>query len=337
MKVCLYQQNEKMLKTSGIGRALRHQESALIKRGIEVTFDCKDTYDVIHINTLFKASYRLLKKCQKNNIPVITHAHSTIEDFKDSFRLWQVIAIWFNRCIYRMYRRSKLIVTPTEYSKKLIENYKGVDAKIIAISNGIDLEEYSYNEDNILRFKEYFDLKDDDKVVMGVGLYFKRKGLDDFIQVARLHPDVKFIWFGYLNKLITTSYINKVIKNKPDNVILPGFISGSIIKGAYLSAKAMLFPSREETEGIVVLEALASKTPLIVRDIPVYDGLLEDKINCLKGKTIEDFSNAVAFILNNDITEITINGYNSVNERSIENISYQLEQVYIDAINKNTI
>ena len=32
------------------------------------------------------------------------------------------------------------------------------------------------------------------------------------------------------------------------------------------------FPSREETEGIVVLEALASQQQVLVRDIPVYQG-----------------------------------------------------------------
>ena len=34
--------------------------------------------------------------------------------------------------------------------------------------------------------------------------------------------------------------------------------------------ESFLFPSREETEGIVVLEALASQQQVLVRDIPVY-------------------------------------------------------------------
>ena len=35
-----------------------------------------------------------------------------------------------------------------------------------------------------------------------------------------------------------------------------------------------------KTEGIVVLEALASKQNVLVRDIPVYNGWLEDSKNC---------------------------------------------------------
>lgn len=40
-------------------------------------------------------------------------------------------------------------------------------------------------------------------------------------------------------------------------------------------ADAFFFPSREETEGIVVLEALASRQHLVLRDIPVYDGWVD--------------------------------------------------------------
>ena len=78
-------------------------------------------------------------------------------------------------------------------------------------------------------------------------------------------PDIKFIWFGYLNKFLTTSYILKCIKHKPDNVILPGYIKGNVIKGALYYANCMFFPTNEETEGIVALEALATKLTLVTR------------------------------------------------------------------------
>ena len=57
--------------------------------------------------------------------------------------------------------------------------------------------------------------------------------------------------------------IKKAIKSKPNNVIMPGYIAGDIIEGAYASADVFFFPTYEETEGIVVLEALASKCPSV--------------------------------------------------------------------------
>lgn len=34
---------------------------------------------------------------------------------------------------------------------------------------------------------------------MCAALYFKRKGIDDFVKVAEMMPDVRFIWFGETN------------------------------------------------------------------------------------------------------------------------------------------
>ena len=73
------------------------------------------------------------------------------------------------------------------------------------------------------------------------------------------------------------------------NVILPGYVKGPVIEGAYAGADCFFFPSKEETEGIVVLEALASSQQVLLRDIPVYDPWLLHGVNCYKGKTVADF------------------------------------------------
>lgn len=335
MKVLLYQQNEKRLKTSGIGRALKHQEMALKNNGIEVTFNPHDTFDLAHINTLFETSQIFLRKCQKEHIPTVVHGHSTIEDFRDSFRLWKVIARWFNKQLLKMYRAADIIVTPTEYSKKLISSYEGVNCPVYNISNGIILEDYARNEKNIKSFEEHFKITKDQKVVIGVGLLFRRKGLDDFIEVARRFPDVTFIWFGALQKFATTHYILKTIRKRPKNVIMAGYIAGDIIKGAFSRANLMFFPSREETEGIVVLEALAAKTPLLIRDIGVYSPWLKNQENCLMGKSIPEFVEQIEYALSHDLSSLTEKGYQTVEERNIEAIGHQLVDLYQEAIRIN--
>lgn len=40
-----------------------------------------------------------------------------------------------------MYQKADYVITPSEYSKHLIQSY-GVTTPIIAVSNGIDLEKY---------------------------------------------------------------------------------------------------------------------------------------------------------------------------------------------------
>jgi 1,2-diacylglycerol-3-alpha-glucose alpha-1,2-glucosyltransferase len=51
MKVLLYFEGESLISSSGIGRAMKHQQQALDCVGIEWTCDPNDDYDILHINT----------------------------------------------------------------------------------------------------------------------------------------------------------------------------------------------------------------------------------------------------------------------------------------------
>ena len=125
-----------------------------------------------------------------------------------------------------------------------------------------------------------------------------------------------------------TNNIRKLMMNPPENVILPGYISGDVIKGAYSNADVFFFPSREETEGIVVLEALASETNVLVRDIPVFDGWLVDKENCYMGHTNEEFVTLIKQIINKEVPELKEAGYEVARKRSLEYIGEDLKKVY---------
>ncbi len=333
MKVLLYFEKEEKIKTSGIGRALRHQISALTSTGIEYTLNPKDDFDIAHINTYFPASKRLVKRLKRKHIPVIVHGHSTKEDFRYSFKAWRLMALWFNPNLMWFYSHADLIITPTEYSKKLIDSYhKGVEC--IHISNGIDPNEYAYDEEKIKAFKNHFNIKDDDVVVMGVGFPFNRKGLKDFFAVAKERPNIKFIWFGYLQPILVTHDIKKAIKHRPNNVIMPGYIDNSIIKGAYRFAKCLFFPSHEETEGIVVLEALASSCPVLIRDIGVYADWLEDGRDCYKAKDNKEFLEKLDYLINNDNSKIIENGLKLVNERTLDKVGLELKAAYESLLTK---
>jgi len=332
MKVLLYFESADKIKKSGIGRAMKHQMMALKSSGVDFTIDKNDTFDLAHINTLWPKSKRLLKKCRKHHIPVIVHGHSTYEDFRDYFAFWKIMKIWFYPELKYMYSHADMIITPTNYSKKLIESY-GFNKKVVAISNGINLSDYATSEEKVNDFIKFFNIQNNEKVIIGIGLPFQRKGIHDFFNVARLFPNIKFIWFGNLNKALICHFVKKAIKNRPQNVIMPGYIDSDIIKGAMQYASLLFFPSYEETEGIVVLEALASHCPVLVRDIGVYDGWLEDNVNCFKAKDNQEFKEKIQYILSHDNDQIIHNGYEVVKARSIDKIGEQLKTTYTDFYN----
>lgn len=328
MKVLIYFENQKSIRKSGIGRALKHQIRACELSGIEYTLNPKDDYDIAHINTYMFNSYRVLRKSKKKGIPVIVHGHSTREDFRESFRCWKLISVFYFWRLKKMYSNADYIVTPTEYSKKLIENY-GYNKKVYAVSNGIDLEGYARHEEYKDIFRNYFNLKEGQKVVIGLGLPFKRKGIADFFEVARKMPDVTFIWFSHLSRLLQTNFVRRAIKNRPANAIMPGYVDDfKVVKGAFQNADAFFFPSYEENEGIVTLEALATKCPCVIRDIGVYEDWLHDGIDCYKGHSNEEFVNILKKVLEHKDEKVVEAGYKVVEERSIDKVGTKIKDVY---------
>ncbi|MGC6770381.1 glycosyltransferase family 4 protein [Enterococcus sp. LJL51] len=329
MKILLYFEGEKILAKSGIGRALDHQKRALSEVGIEYTLDpnCTD-YDILHINTYGIHSHGMISKARKLGKKVIYHAHSTEEDFRNSFVGSNTISPLVKKYLVSLYKKADYIITPTQYSKELLQGY-GITVPISAISNGIDLERFKHSEQKEEAFRAHFNIKENEKVIICVGLYFERKGIIDFVEIAKRLPEYRFIWFGYTPMYSIPKNVRDIVKGEhPENVEFPGYIKGDIIEGAYSAADLFFFPSHEETEGIVILEALASKQQILVRDIPVYAGWLKKNINCYMGKTQDEFTLLIQQIINHELPSTEEAGYATAKEKSIEEIGQELKEIY---------
>lgn len=269
MKVYIYTELQKKIEKSGVGRAFYHQRAALANAGITLV-DSVEEADVVHINTVMSHSYAMAKKLKRENIPLVYHAHSTMEDFCNSYVGSNLVAGVFKRWITNCYSMGDVIITPSEYSKSLLLNY-GIKKEIYVISNGIDLDDYRRSDEAGRRFRREYGFSDDDRVIVSAGLLIKRKGVHDFAELARRCPEYKFIWFGEADLNLVGREVRHAVKTAPDNLIFGGYVGKENIKAALSGADLFLFPSYEETEGIIVLEALAMKIPVLLRNIPVYD------------------------------------------------------------------
>ena len=136
MKVLLYTEAEKTFGKSGLGKAIKHQMRALEYANVEYTTNIHDDYDILHINTYLPYSYELVKSAKKKGKKIVYHAHSTEEDFRDGFVLAKKVSPMFKKWLIKCYSLGDVIVSPTPYSKKLLEGY-GINKNIYAISNGI--------------------------------------------------------------------------------------------------------------------------------------------------------------------------------------------------------
>ena len=331
MKVLLYTGNEKVIGKSGLGKAIKHQMKALEDNNVEYTRNIKDDYDIIHINFYDPKSYFLAKKAKKIGKKVVYHAHSTEEDFRNSFILSNKIAPIFKKWIIKCYTLGDVILTPTPYSKKLLKNY-GIKNPIIDISNGINTNFFERNEKLGEKFRKKYNYSKKDKIIMGVGLYIERKGILDFVELAKRLPEYKFIWFGYSPLIVSPTKIKKAINTKLDNLIFAGYVEPEILKGAYSGCNLYLFPTLEETEGIPIIEACTAKIPSLIRNIPVFDDWLKDGVNVYKAKDINDFEIKIKKILKGELPDLTEEGYKVAKSRDIKKIGKKLINIYKEVL-----
>ena len=141
-------------------------------------------------------------------------------------------------------------------------------------------------------------------------------------------PEYEFLWFGKLNPAIIPGEIKKLIDSKPGNLHFPGYVSSSELREAYSGSDLYVFLTREETEGIVLLEALATKADVLIRDIEIFANDFSDGSNIYKGKNIEEFEDKIRMILEKKLPSLKEEGYKEAEKKSIANTGKRLVECY---------
>ena len=327
MSVQLYSGSLALVRKSGVGQAVEHQREMLRRTGIPVTVRGSREARVVHCNTVFPDSLLAALWARLQGKRVVFYGHSTMEDFRNSFRGSNLLAPLFRRWIRLCYSSGDVVITPTEYSRQLLVQYH-IRRPIYSLSNGVDTGFFTPSTEHRQTFRKKYGLAETEKAVLSVGHYIARKGLPEFVALARSMPDVKFFWFGYTKLELVPAEIREAIETAPDNVIFPGFVGREELRDAYCGCDVFTFLSHEETEGIVVLEALACGIPTVVRDIPVYRDWLTDGVQVYKASSETGFRDRIDGLLSGRLPSLAAAGLCTAQSRSLESVGRQLQAIY---------
>lgn len=296
MTVYLYQGGLRLVAKSGIGQAAAHQAAMLQSAGVTVAQGWQPPADVIHLNTVFPASLLAAGRARRRGAGVVWYGHSTPQDVRRSFigsdALAPLLARWLRFC----YNHADVVITPTPYAAARLREL-GVQRPLYALSNGVDTAFFAPDAARGAAFRRRYGLAAGAPVIVSAGHFMRRKGILDFIALAAAMPQARFFWFGHTPPALVPRAVRRAMAAAPQNLTFAGFVPQSELRDAYCGADVFLFCSEEETEGIVVLEALACGTPTVVRDIPVYAGWLADGREVRKARDLPGFAAAVRGLL----------------------------------------
>lgn len=324
----------RLVGTSGIGAAMRHQADAVRALGHEVVTNPFGPFDAVHLNTPLPDTLLYALWARLRGRPVLMWAHSTEEDFRDSFTGANAIAPLFRRWIALLYRRGDAVVTPTAYSRSIVSRPAyGIRRHIHVLSNGVDTTFFQPDQSARARLRERLGLAADARVVVSVGIQMVRKGILDWVETARLMPDTTFVWYGRTDPRLITKDVVAAVRTAPANCLFPGYVDPSTLREAYCGADAFVFLTKEETEGIVLLEALACGTPVLVRDIPIYHNWLPDGVTThqVPGDG-PGFPAAVRTklqsLLDGDLPDLTAAGRAAAEDLDLGRVAERLGEIY---------
>lgn len=168
------------------------------------------------------------------------------------------------------------IILLSRFSKKILKEMRGSVKNAEIVMPGV--------------YHQGFKKRRKKKYVLFVGRLEKQKGFDILIKVAKKLSDINFLVVGSTNKL--NSKIRKIL---PKNVKLLGTKFGKSLRKLYEEALIFFLPSRAETLGLVILEAMAAGCA-IVSTVPLnYKGF---KIK--ENESVESIAKKIEFLIKNE-------------------------------------
>ncbi len=264
-----------------------------------------EDFDLIHAHDwmAFEAG---IKAKEISGKPLIVQVHSTEID--------RTGANGVNQRVYDTERRgihmADRVITVSEMEKdRIVHHYGAPKEKIDVVYNAINAEEHK-------NFSRGLHIDKHKKIVLFLGRVTIQKGPDYFIDAAKkvldYNKDTVFVVAGSGD--MTSRLIEQASHlGISDRVFFTGYISDEEIQKLMKSASVLVMPSISEPFGIVALEAMLNRVPLIVSK---QSGVVEVINHCMKVDfwDVDEMANKILATLHYDPLgdSLSENGYMDV-------------------------
>jgi len=270
------------------GRLRRHHQ-ALAARGV----------DLVHIHTPFVAHYAGTALARRLGVPVIESYHTFFEQYLDKYV--PVIPSAWLRLAARRFSAAQCnavdaVVVPSRAMLEVLESY-GVRVTMQVVPTGIELGQFSSGDGE--RFRREHGIPPARPVLVHVGRLAFEKNIEFLLRVlARAvprFPDVLLVIAGEGPARRSLEALAERLGLRA-NVTFLGYLDRQgPLEDCYSAGDAFVFASRTETQGLVLLEAMALGVPVISTAVMGTREILAPGRGCLIAE--EDESHFAAQVI----------------------------------------
>lgn len=241
--------------------------------------------DIVHIHDRFYMSSIFATVIAKTfNKPIVLTIHKG-SDYDSAFYKF-LFEINEKIAFYTVKNASKLVLVSEEVGNYIKKRFK---REYEVIPNAVDTNFFQPGD---IERKNRF-------IVLFVGRFIHKKGIDTVIDIAKKFGDIQFVCVGDGPRM---PKIKKIIKEKSlQNILLKGnILDKNKLRECYKNADVFIFPS-EKGEGLplVILEALASGLPVIVKNTGNHAKIIENGKSGFIVEDVNEMSEKIKFLKEN--------------------------------------
>lgn len=201
----------------------------------------------IHIATEGPLGVAAKLFCDRHNIPYTTAYHTKFPEFLNE--IYRIPKSWTRLYLRWFHSRSRMVLATTDTMVKSLTDL-GIGCKVKSWTRGVDrvqlkpkLEQIRTNSGPLLLY---------------VGRVSKEKNLDD---LCCLENDFNI-------EIVGDGPYLETLRKKYQKVKFLGYKQGSDLADYYVRADVFVFPSKLDTFGIVMIEAMSLGTPVAAYPVP---------------------------------------------------------------------
>lgn len=295
-------------------------------------------FDLVHAHHPFWLGNKGRKLAEKFNLPLAFTYHTRLEKYSHYVpNILFMRKLFANRLSHFLIRNfannTDAVFAPTESTKEYLRNV-GVSRYIKVMPTGIDFDYYDCSQEKIDQLRNKL-IGDSEYLLISVSrlskeknLYFLLNGIKKLKEKSDLNFKLIIIGSGSEKE-----NVEQFIKdNDLENYIeLIGAVDFREMAKYYLASDLFVFASTTETQGMVLLEAMAGYNPVVAVKSSGIDDVIENDYNGYKTEEdLDKWSSRIEELLENEdkYHQSSQNARQMAESYSIEKMGEEAEKLY---------
>ncbi len=299
--------------------------------------------DIIHTQTEFSVGMLGRRIAKSLKIPIIHTYHTMYVDYTHYVYSLNVGSELVKNMVRNLTKtfinKCDAAIAPTKKTQDALVSY-GVTSPVYILPTGIDIkhfEHYASDSPEIIAVKEKYGIPDDVNVLLYLGRVSEEKSIDVIVKalpnIVKEEPNTILLIVGDGPNM---NDVKALVKEKglEDKVIFTGMVPYTDVPYFYSIGDVFVNASKTETQGLTIMEAMASSLPIVVFNDTNIAEHIKNGISGRLFDTEEEFIEMTLSAIRDkeENAKLISNGMEVINSLSKENFCIRILDIYAKVI-----